>query len=52
MTTDPIIVTGIGKRIGLQLARNFLSRDIPVIGTYRRNVECDRTCVDPDKGQQ
>lgn len=31
----PILITGVGRRVGLHLARNFLSRGIPVIGTYR-----------------
>ena len=32
---DPILITGVGKRIGLHMAHQFLARDIPVIGTYR-----------------
>jgi dihydromonapterin reductase/dihydrofolate reductase len=32
---DPILITGVGRRVGLQLARNFLGRGVPVIGTYR-----------------
>ena len=35
MSSDPILITGAGKRVGLHLALNFLARDIPVIGTYR-----------------
>lgn len=35
MTTDAILITGVGKRLGLHLARNFRSRGVPVIGTYR-----------------
>lgn len=31
----PILITGIGKRLGLAMAEHFLSRKIPVIGTYR-----------------
>ncbi len=31
----PIIITGVGKRIGLALAQSLLAQDIPVIGTYR-----------------
>jgi dihydromonapterin reductase/dihydrofolate reductase len=31
---DPILITGVGKRIGLHLAQTFLSRGIPVIGTF------------------
>ena len=30
-----ILITGVGKRVGLHLARTFLDRDIPVIGTFR-----------------
>ncbi len=32
---DAILITGVGKRVGLYLAQQFLDRDIPVIGTYR-----------------
>ncbi len=32
---DAILVTGVGKRTGLFLAREFSRRGIPVIGTYR-----------------
>ena len=35
MNSEPILITGVGKRIGLHLARTFLDRNIPVIGTYR-----------------
>ena len=35
MRSDPVLVTGVSRRIGLHLARTFLERDIPVIGTYR-----------------
>jgi len=35
MKSDPVLITGVGKRVGLQLARNFLALGIPVIGTYR-----------------
>lgn len=31
----PILITGVGKRLGLGLAKHFLSKGIPVIGTYR-----------------
>jgi len=31
----PILITGVGKRIGHALAEHFLRRDLPVIGTYR-----------------
>jgi dihydromonapterin reductase/dihydrofolate reductase len=32
---SPILITGLGKRLGLALAQHFLIQDIPVIGTYR-----------------
>ena len=32
----PILVTGAGQRAGLHLARNFLQRGWPLVGTYRR----------------
>ena len=35
MNRDAILVTGVAKRVGLHLARTFLERGIPVIGTYR-----------------
>jgi dihydromonapterin reductase/dihydrofolate reductase len=35
VSRDPILITGAGKRIGLHLARTFLGRGIPVIGTFR-----------------
>lgn len=31
----PILITGVGKRVGLALAEHFLDRDIAVIGIYR-----------------
>lgn len=31
----PVLVTGVGQRAGLHLARTFLDREIPLIGTYR-----------------
>lgn len=34
-SSAPILITGIGKRIGLGLTRHFVSKGIPVIGTYR-----------------
>jgi dihydromonapterin reductase/dihydrofolate reductase len=39
MTYEPILITGIGKRVGLHLARTFLDRGLPVIGTYRSERE-------------
>ena len=35
----PILITGVGKRIGLALAEHFLANDQPVIGTYRTHYE-------------
>lgn len=35
MKQEAILITGVGRRLGLHLAQNFLCRDIPVIGTYR-----------------
>ena len=35
MNGESILITGVGRRIGLQLALNFLRRGIPVIGTFR-----------------
>ncbi|MGH1372077.1 MAG: dihydromonapterin reductase [Cellvibrionaceae bacterium] len=37
--TDPVFITGVGKRIGLALAKDFLRREIPVIGTYRSHYD-------------
>lgn len=34
-TAAPILITGVGRRVGLHLARQFLGRGIPVIGTFR-----------------
>ena len=33
--TSPIIITGVGKRIGYALAKHFLAQGQRVIGTYR-----------------
>jgi dihydromonapterin reductase/dihydrofolate reductase len=38
MTIDspsPILITGVGKRLGLALAQHFLIQEIPIIGTFR-----------------
>lgn len=35
MSSDPVLITGVGKRAGWYLARHFLDRGIAVIGTYR-----------------
>ncbi len=32
---NPILITGVGQRVGLHLARTFIDRGQPVIGTYR-----------------
>lgn len=32
---SPILITGVGQRVGLHLARTFIGRGQPVIGTYR-----------------
>ena len=39
MTVEPILITGVGKRLGRHLANNFLDRGVPVIGTYRNETE-------------
>lgn len=31
----PILITGVGKRIGFALAKHFLKKGYPVLGTYR-----------------
>lgn len=35
MNGEPILITGVGRRVGLHLAQQFLDRGIAVIGTYR-----------------
>ncbi len=35
MSSEPLLITGIARRVGLHLAHTFLDRGIPVIGTYR-----------------
>ena len=35
MKESAVLITGVGKRVGLHLARNFLTRGVGVIGTYR-----------------
>lgn len=35
MNSEPIVITGVGKRLGLQLALNYLGRGLRVVGTYR-----------------
>ena len=34
-----ILITGVGKRVGLHLASTFLGRGVPVIGTFRSERE-------------
>lgn len=35
MSPGPILITGVSRRVGLHLARTFLGRGQPVIGTFR-----------------
>ena len=35
MTREPVLITGLARRVGLHLARTFIQRGRPVIGTYR-----------------
>lgn len=35
MSHDPVLITGVGRRIGFFLTGYFLDRGFPVIGTYR-----------------
>jgi len=35
VNTAPVLITGVGRRAGRHLARTFLERGTPVIGTYR-----------------
>jgi len=35
----PVLVTGVGQRAGLHMARTFLDRGTPLIGTYRTERE-------------
>ena len=35
MKTDPVLITGVGRRAGHFIATSFLKRGVPVIGTYR-----------------
>ena len=42
MKDDPVLITGVGRRLGLQLAHTFLERGYALIGTYRTR----RTAVD------
>ena len=42
MSSEAILITGVARRVGLHLARTFLARGIPVIGTYRS----ERAAVD------
>lgn len=35
MIREPVVITGVAKRIGFHLAKHFLDQGVPVIGTYR-----------------
>jgi dihydromonapterin reductase/dihydrofolate reductase len=35
MSADPTLITGVGKRAGFHIAKVFLMRGMPVIGTFR-----------------
>ena len=35
MSADPTLITGVGKRAGFHIAKAFLLRGMPVIGTFR-----------------
>lgn len=48
LTTSPILITGVGKRIGFALAKHFLDLGIPVIGTYRKQYPQLETLVGAD----
>jgi dihydromonapterin reductase/dihydrofolate reductase len=39
MKHEPVLITGVAKRVGLHLAKTFLGRGVPVIGTYRSQRE-------------
>ncbi len=39
MKQESIFITGVGRRAGLHLTRNFLARGIPVIGTFRSEYD-------------
>lgn len=39
MKADAILISGVGKRIGLHLSRHFLQRGYSVIGTYRTEYD-------------
>ncbi|BCV67737.1 dihydromonapterin reductase [Shewanella carassii] len=36
---QPILITGIGKRLGLAMARNLMAQGYPLIGTYRSHYD-------------
>lgn len=55
---SPILITGVGQRLGLRLAERFLAEGQPVIGTYRtRRPAVDRleqlgaVCLPTDLGE-
>lgn len=35
MSSEPVIITGVGKRVGYHLAKHFLSKGVSVLGIYR-----------------
>lgn len=35
MNGEAVLITGVSRRLGLHLAKTFLDRSVPVIGTYR-----------------
>lgn len=37
--TSPVLITGVGKRVGLALSRHLLAQNVPIIGTYRTHYE-------------
>lgn len=39
MKPDPILITGVGRRAGYFIAKTFLERGVPVIGTYRTRYD-------------
>lgn len=39
MKSDPVLITGVGRRAGHFVAQTFLARGVPVIGTYRTRYD-------------
>jgi len=46
VSREPILITGVGRRLGLHLARTFLDRGRAVIGTYRTERPALRDLAD------